>query len=77
MFVEKLFEYVMGALIVLVLITQVVIPLWNKKPIFPFFGKTAKLEDKLGSVEEEGLSLSVGERILKEKARQEKRKTKQ
>lgn len=45
-------EYAGAAMFILVLVTQVLWPLLQGRPIFPFFRKGRKLERRLGVVRE-------------------------
>lgn len=47
----KVVEFTLVALLVLFVITQVLIPLWKSRPLFPYFSKT-KMDEEVKKVNE-------------------------
>ncbi len=60
-------ELVIILLLCIIGITQVVIPLWNNKPIFPAFRGPGKVEHELGEVQEELDALKIEEEVVMKK----------
>lgn len=60
-------EIVVVLLLLIVGITQVVIPLWNSRPLFPAFRDPGKVEHELGEVEEELHSLELEKEVMTKK----------
>lgn len=67
-------EIVVVLLLLIVGITQVVIPLWNNRPLFPAFRDPGKVEYELGEVEEELHSLELEKEVMTKKKKIEEMK---
>lgn len=65
----ELIEAVFVALLIVLSITQIIIPLWENRLLFPAFRMPAKVQHKLADVEEELESLRTEEQI-QDKARE-------
>lgn len=60
-------EIVVVLLLLIVGITQVVLPFWNSRPLFPAFRAPGKVEHELGEVEEELHSLELEKEVMTKK----------
>lgn len=46
-------ELILGFLLVLLTVSQVLVPLWNDRPIFPILNRVSKLQKNIGEVKTE------------------------
>jgi len=77
MFFLEVVELVLGILILAFFVTQVLIPIWKRTPLFPFFRSTRKkLEEELEKVKEETDNALIEREIEKEKEKVSKIKPK-
>lgn len=49
----RLLELLFLVLVFIMVSTQVILPLWQNRPLFPIFGRRRKVETQLGKVVEE------------------------
>lgn len=52
-------EWAVGAILILGIITQLLIPAVQGRPLFPYFRKPRHLQDELGEVEEEAEAVGL------------------
>jgi len=62
----RLAEYAFAALLFWVLVTQLIMPLWRGRPIFPFFRRSRDLENRLGEVRQAKDEAAIEREIEKE-----------
>ena len=60
-------EYGVGILFLAALVTQVFVPMWNERPLFPLFRKRRKLEKTLVQLHERQDEAALSERIRNER----------
>ncbi|MEK7602226.1 MAG: hypothetical protein AAB472_01965 [Patescibacteria group bacterium] len=67
MFIRYL-EVLLAVLVIVIVISQVIAPLWRNQPIFPFFGRKRKLERELTQVHGEQAEQAL-EKVIKSERR--------
>ena len=70
----RVLELVGFTLLVLVAVTQLVIPLWRGTPLFPLFRREGKLEGELERARQVRLEAELRERIERERRNIEEEK---
>ena len=69
-------EFLFGVVVVIVAISQVIVPIKKGLPVFPFFRKTQKLHGELTKVNREIEDLKLEKEITKGKKRIENERKK-
>lgn len=67
-------EFILVVWLALITVTQVIVPLWRNKPLFPFFRMREKVVSEIGKAAEE-VEVSEFEKILRQMQREANQKT--
>ena len=66
----RLMEYTFAAVLILMFVTQIVMPVWKGRPMFPFFRNQRKLEKSLADANQAEYEADLAEKVKKSQPRQ-------